>query len=265
MSLNFNINSLPGGGRAEHQPGRVRSFEAIFSQQPTIIPINTDSARTDIDALAIINDENIFILQEEEENPLKTLINLLLSTLGINRDVSGQDDSVNFVNSPDRAGRTSPARPANTAEVSQQNRDITAQYGQIISQVAAELSQDFPHISQGQFEEVIAGTINRESRGNPRAHNPNDPGGSYGLCQLNKSVLDTYGITETQAYDPETNIRVAARLIRDLLEHYDGDLGKTLIAYGTGAGRMDQMLANNNHERINQLANEFVHPFIQVG
>lgn len=61
--------------------------------------------------------------------------------------------------------------------------------------------------------------------------------GAIGLMQLIPSTASSLGVKDI--FDPEANVMGGARLLRQLLDHYSGDLKLTLSAYNAGAGRVD--------------------------
>lgn len=44
--------------------------------------------------------------------------------------------------------------------------------------------------------------------------------------------------------NPETNIKYGCQILRDSLDHYDGDLDKALMGYNRGCGGADKALRN---------------------
>jgi soluble lytic murein transglycosylase-like protein len=62
--------------------------------------------------------------------------------------------------------------------------------------------------------------------------------GALGLMQLMPATSDQFGVNDP--FDAEQNINAGARLLRQLLTRYSGDVSKTLAAYNAGPGRVDQ-------------------------
>lgn len=81
-----------------------------------------------------------------------------------------------------------------------------------------------------------------ESRFNPRAVSH---AGAIGLAQVMPSTAQILqpGITREELFDPETNLRLGFRYLRDMFQKYDGDLRLALLAYNRGPGTMDRVLA----------------------
>jgi hypothetical protein len=66
---------------------------------------------------------------------------------------------------------------------------------------------------------------------------------AYGLAQVQPATARFYVpmITPEQLYDPETNLRIGLRYLRDLLEAY-GDAKIALLAYNRGPMRVKQLM-----------------------
>lgn len=87
-----------------------------------------------------------------------------------------------------------------------------------------------------------------ESRFNPRARSKV---GALGLTQVLPSTARLYepGLTIAQIYDPETNLRVGFRYLRDLLERYNGNLETALLAYNRGPSKVEGLLSGGKDAR----------------
>ena len=68
--------------------------------------------------------------------------------------------------------------------------------------------------------------------------------GALGLTQVLPSTARLYepGLTNEQLYERETNLRLGFRYLRDLLERYDGNLERALLAYNRGPARVEELL-----------------------
>ena len=75
--------------------------------------------------------------------------------------------------------------------------------------------------------------------------------GALGLTQVLPSTARLYepGLTNEQLYDRETNLRLGFRYLRDLLERYDGNLERALLAYNRGPARVEELLAAGRDPR----------------
>ncbi|HVY92656.1 MAG TPA: transglycosylase SLT domain-containing protein [Bryobacteraceae bacterium] len=82
--------------------------------------------------------------------------------------------------------------------------------------------------------ELIRGVMQQESAFRPCAVSPK---GAAGLMQLEPGTSADLGVKNV--FDPADNVVGGARLLRQLLDRYDGDLPLTLSAYNAGAGRVD--------------------------
>ena len=93
-----------------------------------------------------------------------------------------------------------------------------------------------------------------ESRFNPRAKSK---AGALGLTQVLPSTARLYepGLTTEQLYDRDTNLRLGFRYLRDLLERYDGNLERALLAYNRGPGKVEELLAAGRDPRNGYSAN----------
>lgn len=84
---------------------------------------------------------------------------------------------------------------------------------------------------------LALGIAAHESNFTPNAVGNNTNGTSdYGLFQLNTSVLQTFGLSPSQALDPQTNIDTGVNLLAGYLKQYGGDVAKALWAYSDGPG-----------------------------
>lgn len=83
---------------------------------------------------------------------------------------------------------------------------------------------------------VALAVAQHESQFQPGATHINTNGTTdYGVFQLNSSVLQTFGLTPAQAFDPQTNIDTAVSLLGSYIKTY-GDVNTALWAYASGPG-----------------------------
>src|SRR5881397_3304485 len=75
--------------------------------------------------------------------------------------------------------------------------------------------------------------------------------GALGLTQILPSTARLYepGLTTEQLYDRQTNLRLGFRYLRDLLERYDGNLERALLAYNRGPGKVEELLGAGKDPR----------------
>jgi soluble lytic murein transglycosylase-like protein len=81
--------------------------------------------------------------------------------------------------------------------------------------------------------------------------------GALGLTQVLPSTARLYepGLTNEQLFDRETNLRLGFRYLRDLLERYDGNLERALLAYNRGPARVEELLGAGKDPRNGYSAN----------
>lgn len=82
--------------------------------------------------------------------------------------------------------------------------------------------------------DLIRGVMKQESAFQPCAVSSK---GAIGLMQLEPATAADLGVKDL--FDPEDNVLGGARLLRQLMDRYGGDLKKTLGAYNAGMGRVD--------------------------
>jgi soluble lytic murein transglycosylase-like protein len=83
-------------------------------------------------------------------------------------------------------------------------------------------------------EALLHGVIQQESAFRPCAVSPK---GAMGLMQLMPASANQLGVPNP--FDPEANVEAGARLLKELLTRYRGDLPLALGAYNAGAARVD--------------------------
>ena len=83
--------------------------------------------------------------------------------------------------------------------------------------------------------DLLRTVIRQESGAHPCAVSPK---GAQGLMQLMPATSTELGVADP--FDPRQNIQGGARLLKQLLTRYAGDVTKALAAYNAGPGRVDQ-------------------------
>jgi soluble lytic murein transglycosylase len=100
-----------------------------------------------------------------------------------------------------------------------------------------------------QFEippSFLASLVYNESRFNPEAVSTQN---AYGLAQIQlptaKHVLKRE-INVSDLKEPELNLKIGAKYLRELLDRYEDDKIKVLIAYNLGPTKLDRGLKDGN-------------------
>ena len=72
------------------------------------------------------------------------------------------------------------------------------------------------------------------------------PVGAVGLTQLMPKTASWLqpGVTRTELRDPATNLRIGFKYLRQLIDKYEGDQRRALLAYNRGPGTVDRELRN---------------------
>ena len=82
---------------------------------------------------------------------------------------------------------------------------------------------------------LVHAVVRKESAYNPCATSSK---GAQGLMQLMPVTQLQFGVTNP--YDPKQNVEAGAKLLKQLLDQYGGDLAKALSAYNAGPTRVEQ-------------------------
>ena len=82
---------------------------------------------------------------------------------------------------------------------------------------------------------LVKAVISTESGWNPWAISRK---GAVGLMQLIPATAERFGVGN--AFDPAQNVEGGTSYLKQLLDHYNGDLTKSLAAYNAGERAVDQ-------------------------
>lgn len=76
------------------------------------------------------------------------------------------------------------------------------------------------------------------------AHKAISPVGALGLTQLMPSTAKFFdpGINRADLFDPDTNLRIGFRFLKELIAKYDGNVDKALTAYNRGPATVDRVV-----------------------
>ena len=88
---------------------------------------------------------------------------------------------------------------------------------------------------EGVDAKLLRLVIGKESAAKPCAISPR---GAQGLMQLMPATAEELGVQDP--FDPKQNVEGGTRLLKRLLDKYNGDLALALGAYNAGSGRVDR-------------------------
>jgi hypothetical protein len=84
---------------------------------------------------------------------------------------------------------------------------------------------------------LLAAVAFEESRFDPRAVSRK---GARGLLQVMPATGKRLGVDPGDLFDPDTNLQVGARYLRELVDRFGGDLALALAAYNAGEGTVER-------------------------
>jgi soluble lytic murein transglycosylase-like protein len=88
---------------------------------------------------------------------------------------------------------------------------------------------------EGLEARLVRAVVDRESRGVPCAVSPK---GAQGLMQLMPATAEQFGVADP--FNAKQNIDAGAKMLKQLLTKYNGNIGLALGAYNAGSGRVDR-------------------------
>jgi soluble lytic murein transglycosylase-like protein len=109
------------------------------------------------------------------------------------------------------------------------------------------------------FETLVQSVAKVESAYDPHAVSPK---GAIGVMQL---MPDTARRLGADPHDLEQNIDAGARLLRELLAKYNGDVVKALAAYNAGEAAVDRFQGVPPYAETQQYVNKVVRDYIRSG
>ena len=152
----------------------------------------------------------------------------------------------------------SAARTAQEASVEKQRASVRSQHTAAVAQNPSFFVSNLPELGpeivrelvppekireivdegakqSGLDADLVRAVVKRESAYNPWATSTK---GAQGLMQLMPSVQAQFGVTDP--YDPKQNVGAGTRLLKQLIDQFDGDLPRALGAYNAGPARVEQ-------------------------
>lgn len=149
------------------------------------------------------------------------LLLLLVPVLGLGAPAKGA--------APQEAAKQDGGAANRTADPERRPRSSRAQVAALIPSVAKRY---------GVEEALVRAVVAAESNYNPHAVSH---AGAIGLMQVMPATAADYGVYSTEALmDPEVNLRTGTRHLRRLLDKYDNDYGRVIMAYNAGEGVVDR-------------------------
>jgi len=101
---------------------------------------------------------------------------------------------------------------------------------------------------------LVASLIRQESEFNPGAISHAN---AWGLMQLLPTVgrgeakeLKMRGFVQEQLLSPNINLRLGTRYLKEMIEHYNGQVEYALAAYNAGTNRVDDWMSNGKYRDI---------------
>jgi soluble lytic murein transglycosylase len=89
---------------------------------------------------------------------------------------------------------------------------------------------------------LVFALVRAESRFSPRATSPVGARGLMQLMPATARAIDKVAADPDRLYQPELNLRLGTRHLKDLIDRYDGNLVPVIASYNAGAGNVDRWL-----------------------
>jgi soluble lytic murein transglycosylase-like protein len=103
-------------------------------------------------------------------------------------------------------------------------------------------------LAEGLHPALAYQVVKVESRFRPTARSHR---GAVGYTQIRLATARGYDpeLTEADLLDPDTNLRLGFRFLREMLKRFDGDLHLALVAYNRGPTLVDSLLTQGEDPR----------------
>lgn len=158
-----------------------------------------------------------------------------------------------------RRGSTMSSQPAAaggaTSDVTTSDGESTAsppdRLDRIVKDAAARHSLD---------PALVKAVISTESSWNPRAISRK---GAVGLMQLEPGTAQRFGVGNP--FDPEQNVEGGTSYLKTLLDHYNGDLNKSLAAYNAGEHAVDLSRGVPDYPETQQYVRKVTNAYFRPG
>jgi soluble lytic murein transglycosylase-like protein len=129
----------------------------------------------------------------------------------------------------DAAGSLAPTRPSSAGGTRPSRVQVHAMIDEVAKQYGVERA-------------LVRAVVAAESNFNAQAVSH---AGAVGLMQVMPATAGDYGVTSTAAlFDPKTNLKTGTRHLKRLLDKYQNDYGRAIMAYNAGEGVVDRTNSN---------------------
>jgi hypothetical protein len=200
--------------------------ESLYEDDDYLSQFLPDKKETEAARIKYLEDTNQKLLEMQTTNEL------LQSELEED-DYLDNDPEIQETFSPDYRDTLENSRRRNR-EVEIENKGVALK----INHDAFERVKSYRPIAEAASQRtgvpvsLLLGQIYQESRG----RNVISPAGAAGVSQFMPATAKQYGV---DVNDVVSSINGQANYMRDLIKHYNGNLGKATMAYNAGQGRID--------------------------